>query len=90
MALHCVALVKSRARSDVQAAGIIRLVQSTGQALSPMVDRIASALDDEPQRKAAIQCAPDATLLRTPVSRDSSGRRKCFVRAGRWRLSATR
>jgi hypothetical protein len=41
----------------LQGAAVIHFLQSTGQALTPMVDRIASALDDEPSRKAAIRCA---------------------------------
>ena len=42
----------------MQGAAVIQFLQSTGHALSPMVDRIASVLDDEPSRKAAIRCEP--------------------------------
>jgi hypothetical protein len=44
-------------RSGVQGAALIQLFQSTGQVLSPVIDRLASAIDDDPSLKAAIQCA---------------------------------
>jgi hypothetical protein len=56
--------------SCLQGAAVIQFLQSTGHALSPMVDRIATALDDEPSRKAAIRCATIwNTLKATDVSK---------------------
>ena len=46
---------------------MIHFLQTTGQALSPMVDKIASALDDEPSRKAAIKCVFALTALHSHI-----------------------